>query len=166
MSTFCFTCVTISWRRKKQEPRYKSVERAPTRAVSCMKTCPRFITRKWHGCEPGWSATHSAPRTPPGPPGTGRGWNHERRSAAPLQPCGPLRQLRRGLPRPLWQARAPERRWRRTVAEPWTQRIKIGFDTLEEHSCDLLLADKPLHHPNHKLWCFKKKKWMNVWHIL
>lgn len=101
--------------------------------LRCMKMCPRFFRRRWRGCEPGWSATRSAPHTPPRPPGIGRGWSHERCSAAPLLPCEPLHQLHRGLPHPPWQARAPERRWRQMGAESWTQGIKTFLDIDEEH---------------------------------
>lgn len=69
----------------------------------------RQFRRRWSWCGPGWSATRSAPRTPPAPPGTEREWSRERRSAAPLRPCG---SRRRGLPHPLWWAHAPARRWR------------------------------------------------------
>lgn len=102
--------ISISFRRKEEELKYESV---------WQKGCVvKFLRRRWCGYGPGWSATRSAPRTPPGPPRTGRGWSRGRRSAAPLRPCAPPCR-----PRLLWRARAPARRWRRRVAESWTQRI-------------------------------------------
>lgn len=102
------------WRAPIQVCRKPTIKSPPPQVA---ETCPRSFRQRWRGCEPGWPAKRSAPRTPPRPPGTGRAWSRGRRSAAPPRPCERHRRLHRGRPRPLWRAHEPERRWRRLDAE-------------------------------------------------